>query len=232
MFRYSSSVDGTDSTTNTDTTEGSDLGHDWYYSNRDQYESLFGEMEVLRDIVETAGVLRSEKDSEEDLDAALLWRTSRVVKTMAAIRLRISQEHRVLHHGSYKDFDKTELLARDPLGCVINCPADVSCRAVTESHNVHKHIDKRVDLGRDGLGHVDRRPERITTPSCGKEVRPIPRLQATLHEMVYHFGYPRFLAAVYSTCILWLMVVFFTSFGGYATCVMWATILLGVHYLV
>jgi hypothetical protein len=236
MSPYSGSTADTDSTTNTDTTEGSDLGHDlghdWYYSNREQYEKLFSEMEVLRDMVETAGVSQPDVDSQEELDAIFMWRISHVVYTMAAIRLWMDQEHRILYHSSYKDSDQTELLVRDSFGHVINCPADVSCRAATKSHNAHKHIDKFESLQRDGIGRVDRHAERGSTLARSDEVKPIAGLQATLREMALHFGYPRFLTTVYSTFTLWLMVVFFTSFGGYATCVMWATILLGIHYLV
>jgi hypothetical protein len=237
MSQYSGSTTDTDSTTNIDTTEGSDLGHDlshdWYYSSREQYERLFSEMEVLRDMVETAGVSHSDVDSQEELDATFMWRSSHVVHTLAAIRLRMDQEHCVLHHGSYKDSDKTEFLVRHPLGHVINCPADVSCRVATKSHNAHKHIDKKSEsLDGEGLGRVDSRPERVSTLARSDKLKPIAGLQAILREMALHFGYPRFLAAVYSTFILWLMVLFFTCFGDYGTYVMWATILLGIHYLV
>jgi hypothetical protein len=236
MSQYSGSTTDTDSTTNTDTTVGSDLGHDlghdWYYSNREKYEKLFSEMEVLRDMVETAGVSQSDVDSQEELDATLMWRSSHVVKTMAAIRLRMDQEHRILYHSSYKDSDKTEFLVRDALGHVINCPVDVSCRAATKSHNAHKHIDKSEALQRDRLGLVDRHAELVSTLARSDKVKPIPGLQATLLETAHHFGYPRFLTAVYSTFILWLMFLFFTCFSDYGTYVMWATILLGIHYLV
>jgi hypothetical protein len=220
-----------DSTTNTDTTEGSDLGHDWYYSHHQQYEELFSGMDILRNMVEAAGESQTDEDSHEDLDVAFMWRSSHVVKTIALIRLRMDQEHRILYHGSYKDSDKTEFLMRDDFGRVVRCPAITSCRAAAESHDAHKPTDKSEALERDGLGRVDRRPERVATPARSDEVKSIAGLQATLRGMAHHFTYPRLLSAVYKTCIVCLAVLFLTCFGDQSTNVMWATIMLAMHYL-